>query len=366
MRDEYTPAPTRRGGLGAPSILRWHGRFHHVLDGSSEMLLPGSACQPDWAARQVLHQRWQGPPIVSLVPARSALVLSGPLAQCHAALQLLALPALARCPAVTRASAACEQPLPERPCCPRAAPAPRATAAREQPLTRAPLLPASSPAAQRAPQPSRAAQPEPPSCYYCCCCCSCYCYCWWRCWWECWRSRHPAPPSRPAATTAAAAAAAAARATIAAGGGAAGTTGGAADAGGAGPTTDNHCLSWPLSRQLQRLGVDSSGHCLSRTTPPLSSFVSGLFSEVVLAVALGSSDSAIAPGAGETAATLGARESPDALGASASTATGPALAEALHTFTLDSGASRCFFRDCTTVTPLSAPVPVVRILCSSL
>ncbi|CAI7862810.1 unnamed protein product [Closterium sp. NIES-53] len=31
---------------------------------------------------------------------------------------------------------------------------------------------------------------------------------------------------------------------------------------------------------------------------------------------------------------------------------------ALHTFTLDSGASRCFFRDSTTLTPLPAPVPV--------
>ncbi|CAI7924467.1 unnamed protein product [Closterium sp. NIES-54] len=33
-------------------------------------------------------------------------------------------------------------------------------------------------------------------------------------------------------------------------------------------------------------------------------------------------------------------------------------AKALHTFTLDSGASHCFFRDSTTLTPLSAPVPV--------
>ncbi|CAI7767705.1 unnamed protein product, partial [Closterium sp. NIES-54] len=31
---------------------------------------------------------------------------------------------------------------------------------------------------------------------------------------------------------------------------------------------------------------------------------------------------------------------------------------ALHTFTLDSGASRCFFRDSTTLTPLPTPVPV--------
>ncbi|CAI7852655.1 unnamed protein product [Closterium sp. NIES-54] len=47
-----------------------------------------------------------------------------------------------------------------------------------------------------------------------------------------------------------------------------------------------------------------------------------------------------------------------ALGASESTLPGTAPAEPLHTFTLDSGASRCFFRDSTTLTPLSAPVPV--------
>ncbi|CAI7738358.1 unnamed protein product [Closterium sp. NIES-53] len=48
-----------------------------------------------------------------------------------------------------------------------------------------------------------------------------------------------------------------------------------------------------------------------------------------------------------------------ALGASASgTPPGTAPAKALHSFTLDSGASRCFFRDSTTLTPLPAPVPV--------
>ncbi|CAI7809671.1 unnamed protein product, partial [Closterium sp. NIES-53] len=74
--------------------------------------------------------------------------------------------------------------------------------------------------------------------------------------------------------------------------------------------------------------------------------------------ALDSSESAAAPGAGESAAALGAGESAIALDASASIATGPASAEALHTFTLDSGASRFFFRDCTTLTPLAAPVSV--------
>ncbi|CAI7812749.1 unnamed protein product [Closterium sp. NIES-53] len=48
-----------------------------------------------------------------------------------------------------------------------------------------------------------------------------------------------------------------------------------------------------------------------------------------------------------------------ALGASAfGTPPGTAPAEALHTFTLDSGASRCFFRDSTTLTPLPPPIPV--------
>ncbi|CAI7931730.1 unnamed protein product, partial [Closterium sp. NIES-54] len=48
-----------------------------------------------------------------------------------------------------------------------------------------------------------------------------------------------------------------------------------------------------------------------------------------------------------------------ALGASESgTLPGTAPAKALHTFTLDSGASRCFFRDSTTLTPLPAPVLV--------
>ncbi|CAI7850284.1 unnamed protein product [Closterium sp. NIES-54] len=47
-----------------------------------------------------------------------------------------------------------------------------------------------------------------------------------------------------------------------------------------------------------------------------------------------------------------------ALGASESSLPGAAPAKALQTVTLDSGASRCFFRDRTTLTPLSALVPV--------
>ncbi|CAI7911274.1 unnamed protein product [Closterium sp. NIES-54] len=47
-----------------------------------------------------------------------------------------------------------------------------------------------------------------------------------------------------------------------------------------------------------------------------------------------------------------------ALGARESALPGTAPAEALHTFTLDSGASRWFFRVSTTLTPLPAPVPI--------
>ncbi|CAI7869185.1 unnamed protein product [Closterium sp. NIES-53] len=58
----------------------------------------------------------------------------------------------------------------------------------------------------------------------------------------------------------------------------------------------------------------------------------------------------VPPDPGIAAAALGASES--------GTLPGTAPAEALHTFTLDSGASRCFFRDSTTLTPLPAPVLV--------
>ncbi|CAI7852218.1 unnamed protein product, partial [Closterium sp. NIES-53] len=73
----------------------------------------------------------------------------------------------------------------------------------------------------------------------------------------------------------------------------------------------------------------------------------------------------VPPDPGTAAAALGASAAA-ALGASASAAPGAgtstlsgiAPTEALHTFTLDSGASRSFFRDSTTLTPLSWPVAV--------
>ncbi|CAI7767918.1 unnamed protein product [Closterium sp. NIES-53] len=58
----------------------------------------------------------------------------------------------------------------------------------------------------------------------------------------------------------------------------------------------------------------------------------------------------VPPDPGMATAPLGASES--------GTLPGTTPAEALHTFTLDSGASRCFFRDSTILAPLPAPVPV--------
>ncbi|CAI7856713.1 unnamed protein product [Closterium sp. NIES-54] len=58
----------------------------------------------------------------------------------------------------------------------------------------------------------------------------------------------------------------------------------------------------------------------------------------------------VPPDPGIAAAALGSSES--------GTLPGTAPAEALRTFTLDSGASRCFVRHSTTLTPLPAPIPV--------
>ncbi|CAI7902103.1 unnamed protein product [Closterium sp. NIES-54] len=68
------------------------------------------------------------------------------------------------------------------------------------------------------------------------------------------------------------------------------------------------------------------------------------------ASAEGDCSQCVPPDPGIAAAALGASES--------GTLPGTAPAEALHTFTLNSGALRCFFRDSTTLTPLPALVPV--------
>ncbi|CAI7765526.1 unnamed protein product [Closterium sp. NIES-54] len=171
----------------------------------------------------------------------------------------------------------------------------------------------------------------------------------------------PAPPSRPAATTAAA------RATAAAAGGAAGSTGGAA---GAGEARGGQQRSLPLPddptpQQLrewvtQRGSPGGGGFGFMWPHRPRDCASQRCVPGRVEPAALGSSESAVALGAGESAAALGAREFADALGASASTATDPASTEALHTFALDSGASRCFFPS--TVLPYPA-VPSGSLSC---
>ncbi|CAI7916344.1 unnamed protein product [Closterium sp. NIES-54] len=355
-----------------------------------------------------------GPPIVPLVPARSALALSGPprtVSRCPAATHTACPPHVVPCcslrvtpscpaqraelgtalPCPAARALRCHALRPARrpalqlarrtaprvvPCCsPRVALCCSARNALLKPARRALLPCASCPAAASASRPAaaRASRSSAPRVAPCCPVHHAPC------------PTARAPPCRPVATTATAAA----RATAAVGGGAAGSAGsaagaggakgatgsagGAVGAGGAGPTVDRHRLSWPLSRQLQWLGVNSGGHCLSRTTPPLSNFASGelvpqrCVTGFVEAAALGASESAAALGATESDATLGASESAAApyasesaaaLGAPASPATGPSSTEALHIFTLDSGMSRCFFCDCTTLTPHAAPVPV--------
>ncbi|CAI7934358.1 unnamed protein product [Closterium sp. NIES-54] len=219
--------------------------------------------------------------------------------------------------------------------------------------------------------------------------------------------RSPAPPSHPAATTAVAAA----RATTAAGGGAAGSAGsaagagdtggstgsagGVAGAGGAGGATGSaggaasagaarggQQRSLPLPDDptpqqlhewvLQRARPGGGGFGFLRTAQrrqqsQQETFCPQMLSELapqrcvtgsVEVASLGASESAAALGASESAAAPGASESAAALGARASPAKGPSSAEALHTFTLDSGASRCFFCDVTTLTPLAASVLV--------
>ncbi|CAI7811969.1 unnamed protein product, partial [Closterium sp. NIES-54] len=78
--------------------------------------------------------------------------------------------------------------------------------------------------------------------------------------------------------------------------------------------------------------------------------------------ALSTSDEAdcyqcLPPDPGGGAAALGACASA-APGAGESALSGTTSAQVFHTFTLDSGAYRSFFRDRTTLTPLSRPVAV--------
>ncbi|CAI7789887.1 unnamed protein product [Closterium sp. NIES-54] len=95
--------------------------------------------------------------------------------------------------------------------------------------------------------------------------------------------------------------------------------------------------------------LDQLHSCLSRLggKPPAFSQDEQL---TALSGQLGVCYRCVPPDPGIAAPALGASEG--------GTLPGTTPAEALHTFTLDSGASRCFFRDSTTLTPLPAHVPV--------
>ncbi|CAI7818858.1 unnamed protein product [Closterium sp. NIES-53] len=154
------------------------------------------------------------------------------------------------------------------------------------------------------------------------------------------------------------------------GGGGGGSGGGGEGGGGTGRGSTQRSGSGGGSRQEQQRSRETPSSQQLREWAGVPIF--DLDYDAILAAmyALSTSDEGdcylcLPPDPGGGAAALGACEAA-ALGASASAApgagesalSGTASAQALHTFTLDSGASRSFFRDRTTLTPLSRPVAV--------
>ncbi|CAI7907618.1 unnamed protein product, partial [Closterium sp. NIES-53] len=130
---------------------------------------------------------------------------------------------------------------------------------------------------------------------------------------------------------------------------------------GAGPCTyvlciDTYAIELPRWHDLLRQNVpifDLDVHAILATMYAIAESAEG---DYYLSVPLDPGIAAAALGASASAATgTGASAAP---GAGASALTGTAPTESLHTFTFDSGASRSFFRDSTTLTPLSRPVAV--------
>ncbi|CAI7811892.1 unnamed protein product [Closterium sp. NIES-54] len=149
------------------------------------------------------------------------------------------------------------------------------------------------------------------------------------------------------------------------GGGGGGTGGsGSSGGGGSGGTGTRHVGSGGGQRQQQQrrsetpspqqlrewfLRVASWGSCPSAIFDlDFDAILSAMYALSVSAE--GDCYQCVPPDPGIGAAALGASES--------GTLPGTAPAQALHTFMLDSGASRCFFLDSTTLTPLPALVPV--------
>ncbi|CAI7852636.1 unnamed protein product [Closterium sp. NIES-54] len=149
------------------------------------------------------------------------------------------------------------------------------------------------------------------------------------------------------------------------GGGGSGGSGGSGGGGtGSGGTGARRVGSWggqhqqqqrrsetPSPQQLREwfLRGASGGSCpIAIFDPDFDAIISAMYALSVSAE--GDCYRCVPPDPGIAAAALGASES--------GTLPGTAPTEALHTFTLDSGASCCFFRDSTTLTPLPALVPV--------
>ncbi|CAI7866303.1 unnamed protein product [Closterium sp. NIES-53] len=106
-------------------------------------------------------------------------------------------------------------------------------------------------------------------------------------------------------------------------------------------------LSTAASPALTTIGAQSLETRLSAPTLDYDALLAAMYALFV--GAKGECYLCVPPNPGIEAAALGATES---------AIPGTAPAQALHTFTLDSGASRCFFRVSTTLTPLPTPVPI--------
>ncbi|CAI7752188.1 unnamed protein product, partial [Closterium sp. NIES-53] len=114
-------------------------------------------------------------------------------------------------------------------------------------------------------------------------------------------------------------------------------------------------------RSVEALVVASVGSSRAPVRPHFDAILAAMYA--LADITEGDCYLSVPPDPGTTAAALGASAAA-ALGASTSAApgtstlSGTAPVEALHTFTLDSGASRSFFRDSTTLTPLNRHVAV--------
>ncbi|CAI7886913.1 unnamed protein product [Closterium sp. NIES-53] len=133
------------------------------------------------------------------------------------------------------------------------------------------------------------------------------------------------------------------------GGGGSGGSGGSGSGGSGGGRTGAQCGGsggGQRQRQQRRSETPSPQQLLAIFDIDYDAILSAMYA--LSASAEGDCYLCVPPDPGIEAATPGASES---------SLPSTAPAEALHTFTLDSGASRYFFRDSTTLTPLPAPVP---------